>query len=694
MTERAEDTGDKVSTTKPVTDKDYLELAKTQALRSSEHYSHDIAKSLEERIFTYAEDQWDDKVRTARGDRPCLNANDLPVFLDQVVAEQRLNRGAITASPVDSDSDPKKAEIVGGLIRQIEYQSDAYVAYDESLEFAASGGYAGAIRVITAYEREDLFNDDGTLRSIFQDDPESAYNQECQIIPVPNPLNVLYDYSARLWHTNDGMFLFYFDDVNVDLFKETYPGKATVDFSAGVETEKFAWSNHTENTMRVAEWFFKESLGPKTVYMVLNPGEDDPAKKYTLQETPPEDRKLIIKEREVKDFRIMWRKMTGLEIIEGPIEIPGRLWPIIPVWGKRVNIDGAIIHRGMFRYAKDSQRGYIYTKSANTEQIALQPKNPYLGTAIMFGDNEEQWKTMNTENRSYMAFTPDPDFPGQFPKRESAPQLSTALIEEKASAQEEKRNVIGMQKANLGKESRAVSGRAIAEEKQSGQSVAFTYHDSLNRAIGQVGRVIDGMRSIIYGTPRTLEILGIDGRSFTQDVNQETVDKDGKKIPAIDLTVGKHDIVYKAGPAYATQRLEAAEKITNIMQYAPNKADLLVDIAVDMLGIPGGDKLVKRLEAALPPEIRAAGAEDGELSEGQVMQMIQQAMAEAVEEYKQSQEGLLAEEKSKQALEKTKQEELQTQQEVFQTEQARLKVEGEVENIKNKVADLVRDGEV
>jgi len=677
-----------------MTETELLELAKKQALRSAEFFGDDITKSLEERTFVFAEDQWETTVKTARGNRPCLNANDLPVFLDQVVAEQRQNRGAITASPVDSDSDPKKAEIVGGLIRQIEYQSHANVAYDEALEFAASGGYAGAIRVITAYEREDLFNDDGSLRSIFFGDPEAAFNQECQIIPVPNPLNVLYDSSARLWHKNDGLYLFYFDDVDVDKFKEDYPDATAVDFSAGVETEKFSWSSHTENTMRVAEWFYKESLGPKMVYMVLNPDEQDSARKFSLQDSPPEDKKLIIKKREVEDFRIMWRKITGLEIIEGPIEIPGRLWPIIPVWGKKVNIDGKTIHRGMFRYARDVQRGYIYTKSANTEQIALQPKNPYIGTAVMFEGHEGEWDTMNTENRSRVTFNPDPDFPSQFPKRETAPQLSTALIEEKASAQEEKRNVIGLQEVNLGKRSSETSGKAIIEKKQSGQLVAFPYFDNLNLAIGQVGRVVDGMRSIVYSGPRMLEILGIDGKSKVQKVNQEFEDENGEKS-IIDLTIGKHDIVYKAGPGYATQRIEAVEKLIGVMQYAPNVADIIADIVVDLMGIPGGEKIVKRLEAALPPEIRSAGAEEGEMiPKTQIMQMIQQAAIQAIDEYRKSQVGMLEAEKTKQALEKTKQEELQTQQEVLQTRQEEIKLMAEPENIKKIVADMVAKGEV
>ena len=50
------------------------------------------------------------------------------------------------------------------------------------------------------------------------------------------------------------------------------------------------------------------------------------------------DRKRVIDEREVEDFRIVWRLMSGTEILEGPEEIPSRLWPIVPVWGKEVKL--------------------------------------------------------------------------------------------------------------------------------------------------------------------------------------------------------------------------------------------------------------------------------------------------------------------------------------------------------------------
>lgn len=668
-----------------------LEQALKEAKIAEEYWSDSRKKNSAERTFVFAEDQWDDDVRTMRGNLPCLNANDLPIFLDQVVSEHRLNRGAIEVKPVDSDSDPKKAEIRGGLIRNIEHVSDAHVAYDEALEFVTSGGYCGSVRVITEYETDDIFDDDGKIREEFTGKGASkALHQVIRIVSVENQLNVLYDPSAQLWHANDGNFLFYFDDIDVEVFKKEHPGKAVVDFAGDIPEAQNSWINITNNTVRIAEYLHKEKKGSSTVYLVINP--KGPASggtekdEYTLTKIAPEDKDLIIKTRHVEDFKIVWYKISGLEVLEGPVEIPGRLWPFIPCWGKKTVINGKKDFRGLFRYAPDPQRGYIYTQSKKTELIALQPKNPYIGTTKMFEGHEPQWRTMNTENRPYLKFNADDAMPGMFPKREDPPPISTALIEEADSRQREKRNVIGFQEASLGQRSGVVSGRALEEQKQPGNAVAFTFHDNAARMKKQVGRVVGGMVPIIYPEPRVLAILGIDGKQGVEAVNQDVTDGDGN-VTRIDMTVGRYDVIYKSGPSYATQRIEAITKLTDIMQYAPNIGDKIADIIIDLLDIPGGDKIVARLEAALPPEIRAAGLEKGDISQSDVLKMVQQGALRAIEEYKQSQEGMLAEEKTKQALEKTKQEVLQTQQERFKTMT-------ESEGLKETVAEMIKEGSV
>src|SRR3954470_23247035 len=97
----------------------------------------------------YGGDQWLPKHRQQRDQqgRPCLTVNRIKPFFHQIANDQRQNRQAIKVSPVDDNGDPKTAEVIQGIIRHIEYDSDAETAYDTA--FDGSGlhgeGYFGLI---------------------------------------------------------------------------------------------------------------------------------------------------------------------------------------------------------------------------------------------------------------------------------------------------------------------------------------------------------------------------------------------------------------------------------------------------------------------------------------------------------------------------------------------------------------------
>lgn len=660
-------------------EKDLIALARKQVEAAITHEKDNREKAVNDLEFVFAEDQWDPAVKNERGNRPCLNANDLPIFLDRVVAAQRVNRVGIKALPVDSNTDPMKAEIIGGLIRNIEHESQANVAYDKAIEAAAAGGYMGAIRIVTQYENDDLFDSDGEIKGEYKksDIAVSAFNQEIKIRPVENPINVLFDPAAKLWDRNDGRFLFIYDDIPLDTFKEQYPEAQTIDFNnEDVPTELANWASTGDKTIRVAEWFRKETKGSHKVYLVLNDQEE-----IELTKQPPEDKNRILKEREVEDFKIVWRKISGKEVLEGPIEIPGRLWPVVPVWAKEINVNGKRITRGMFRYVRDPQRMYIYTQSAITELLALQPKSPFIGTPMMFEGHEDKWRTANVQNWPYLPANPDDKMPGVLPKRQEPPQIPVGLVEQGAQRQIEKKDIIGIHEASLGKKSNETSGLAIRERKTSDDSATYAYHDNLTIAIGQVGRVIIGMIPTVYDTARVLKILDGDRKTQKlQPVNQPFENNEGEEQEPIDLTIGKHDLVTQTGPGYATQREEALDRLTQVMQYAPTIAALIADVVVDLMEIPKGEKVVKRLETLLPPEIR--DMEDGQsITQDQVAAIVEQA----IEEYRQSMEGQQEAMKTQQQMERTEQERLQTEQE-------RIKLIASVENVEKIRREMTESG--
>jgi len=92
--------------------------------------------------FARLEEQWsaDDRQKRESTGRPCLTINRLAPIIRQVVNDSRQNKPAIRVLPQDSAADPETAEVMSGLIRNIEAASHADIAYDTAVEHAVTSG--------------------------------------------------------------------------------------------------------------------------------------------------------------------------------------------------------------------------------------------------------------------------------------------------------------------------------------------------------------------------------------------------------------------------------------------------------------------------------------------------------------------------------------------------------------------------
>ena len=111
--------------------------------------------------------QWPSDVLATRGAvqgqtinaRPTLTINKLPQHVHQVTNDQRQNRPSGKVIPADDKADVEVAEIYNGVVRHIQYISDADVAYDTACENQVAYG-EGYIRILTEYCDENSFEQD------------------------------------------------------------------------------------------------------------------------------------------------------------------------------------------------------------------------------------------------------------------------------------------------------------------------------------------------------------------------------------------------------------------------------------------------------------------------------------------------------------------------------------------------------
>jgi hypothetical protein len=166
-----------------MTKDDVLERAKKRFEYSLERSSHNRDKAKQDIKFAAASPddpwQWEDTAVKQRQleKRPRLTINKLPQHIRQVTNDIRQNRPSIKFRPADNDADVEVAEILNGLARHIEANSDADVAYDFASDNQVTHG-TGYIRVMADYVKEDSFDQDIFIRAVRDtfkcfDDPDA-----------------------------------------------------------------------------------------------------------------------------------------------------------------------------------------------------------------------------------------------------------------------------------------------------------------------------------------------------------------------------------------------------------------------------------------------------------------------------------------------------------------------------------------
>ncbi|MBE9570890.1 MAG: hypothetical protein IMF11_09700, partial [Proteobacteria bacterium] len=570
------DTAEKssVSTDSPSADDGFLQIMRKRLDRSVTNESDEREKGLDDTKFING-DQWEESIKTQRGkNRLCITINKMPTFLDQVDGDIRLNTPGLKIKAVDNDSDPDTADVIEGLVRYIQRSSAANRIHAYAGVHVAAGG-RGAWRVLTEYVGDNSFE------------------QEIRVARIINAYSVYFDPAAEQDDKQDGMYMFLITDMSKDEYKEEY-GNDPVDFA--VDGSEFVnWQ--TESTVRVAEYFYKEKIEDRTLYLLKNGDVVTKKPKGKAART-----------RTVPIYKIKWAKVDGKRVLETG-DIPGSMFPIILVWGKQLCVDGKLESRGIARHSKDAVRLYNYFRTNDAETAALQPKQPYLMPDVCIGIFKDTWDKSNDENYPYLPYHVDPSYPNHKPYRETPAMASSANREQIQIADDEMRDTIGIQKAALGQESNEQSGVAITKRKQESDTGQYAFLDNLSAGIRTEGQIVVGMIPEIYDTEKQIRILGKDMKEKIVSIN------DGA---GIDLTVGRYDVDISTEGSYSTQREEFQEKLTMLLPHmTPEQIAVTADIYFEMMDFSRADDIAERLKKLIPPEILEADEQGKTMEAGE-----------------------------------------------------------------------------
>lgn len=526
-------------------------------------------------------DQWPVEVQNSRNleARPCLTINKLEGFIRQVCNQQRQSRPRMKAHSMNSAANAKIADIITGIFRHIEVNSDAEAAYDTAFEFAVRMGW-GYFRVVTDYVREDSFD------------------QEIYIQPIDNPFTVYFDPNSVLPDGSDANSCLITRVMSKKEFRSMYPNAD----DGGNFNQRGTGDSDPDWVMkediRIAEWWYTERI--KTKLLMLSDGTEVYKDEAPSAEVLEIAGITVVDERDTLRKRVKWCKLTGLEILEEATWV-GKYIPIVPVYGQQIVVDDKRLKYGLVRPAKDAQRMYNYWRTSMTESVALAPKAKWLLAEGQDEGHENEWAQANIKATPVLRYK-QKDIEGQPappPTRMQPEPPPVGVMAAAESINSDLQTVVGIYDPGQFAQGNQ-SGKAIRGQQMQIDLTNFHYYDNLTRSLKHTGRIILDLIPKIYDKERVMRIIGYDNTPEMVTINQRVVDEMGVEKILNNVTVGEYDVFMDTGPGYQSKRQEAVEAMMPLIAANQELFNAAGDLIFRNMDFPGADIIADRLAATNP----------------------------------------------------------------------------------------------
>jgi hypothetical protein len=591
--------------------------------------------------------QWDDTVSGGRksSGRPALTVNKTRVHCLQIINDARQNPVQIRINPVGDDATYEASQIYEGIIRHIEYISNAQQAYANATYCQVMGGI-GYWRVLVDYAHDNTFD------------------QEIYIKRIADPTSVYLDPDIQQSDGSDAKWGFLFYETTRDEFEAEYgtsddPDDANLNNAAltlnsprSGKAGGYTDDKHVQMVeyYRVGEKHDKLvqlpvralEMFPPDVAMRLAQGMD-PDKGPIVRVSSMPDGLLDqlaqlgifpVSERDVAEPDVEWFLIADNKIIERK-DWPGMYVPIVRVPCEEIIINGQLDWVSHVRHLRDPQRLYNWYTSQAAEFVALQTKSPFVGVAESIEPYLQDWENANVENKSVLLYKGRDTEGNEIPRPERAtpPVMAAAYMEGLKISQAEMMMATGQYQAVMGEPGNETSGVAINARQRQGDNATYHVIDRLASAIRYTGRIILDLIPKVYDSKRALMIFGEDGtqtqvhidpdapqaHQTTLDPNQPPAqppmnreqDPDTARQEAMRTVfnpkIGRYSVVADVGPSFATKRQEAFNAFSQVIAQNGAAFQVIGDFWAKNADFPGADEMANRLKQGLPPQYKSGG---------------------------------------------------------------------------------------
>jgi hypothetical protein len=571
-----------------VKDEDLVQKIKDKFDRDQGYWSSIYDEAKRDMMFLSGEPdaQW---VGLKKPIGTALTIDRLSSVVNQIANDIRMNTPAIKVIPGDRESSEDVAEILSGLIKNIEYESMADSVYDSAALSSVRCGI-GFMRIETEYE------------------DDTSFNQKICIKRVANPLSVYIDCTSVEADGSDMKHATILQEILVSDFKEDYPNFDPSSFKEGGIERQYK----DEDSIFIAEHFYIENKKEELV----SPDDE------TMRR--PVVRKII--------HRVL---VSGKDLLE-KTTFPGDYIPVVPVFGEEYWVEGKRYLASAIRRAKDPQRMYNYWRSVETSLLMKQQIAPTMVAEGQISGFEDEWKNPNSLVVQYKLLDATGNaYPS--PQRLPPPQIPSGIVNAALTMAEDIKATTGIFDASLGNKSNETSGIAIQRRQQEGDTATFHFADNLTKAISYAGRVIVSAIPKIYDTARILNVMDLEGNVKKVGVNGEITEDQQEDV---DLTRGRYTVKVTTGPSFTTKRQESADFFGKIAQSQPEMMQIVGDLVFKYMDLPGAEALSERIKKTMDPRLLDEENDPMAAQYQQQMEAMQQQLQAAAQEMQAMQQQL------------------------------------------------------
>lgn len=245
--------------------------------------------------------------------------------------------------------------------------------------------------------------------------------------------------------------------------------------------------------------------------------------------------------------------------------------------------------------------------SAEAEAIGLAPRAPFVIAEGQLEGYETYWQQANNRNFPYLPYKPitSGGVAVPPPQRLAVEPAVQAITQAGLMAVEDMKAAVGIYDASLGQRGNETASVAIRDRERQGSLATAHYPANLRVSIRRAGMLCLELFPKIYDQAQIIRIIGEDGQSEQVGINQVWTDKTGVER-RYNVTTGLYDLVVSSGPTYATQRQEAAEKVSGLVSAYPPVMALAGDYLVQNMDMPHSQEIAARMKTQVPPEALAA----------------------------------------------------------------------------------------